>query len=261
MANWRERLVAYCYSISKNPLTTSRTPTCSQCYRNTASAQLFNVGYVGCTNELHPTYKPMAKPIHVNCWVRQGCPLSMLLSWYVLTPTLLNEKLTAPPSRDPMRRPEVITYADDITFILWASDVLAIVQEALKGIHRHPGRTSASPNLRQWSWVPGTLRIPLWGHLTTLNCGYLGCTCPQLFTNQWPLAGRKSPQIYELRRMIDTAGISPCTADCNIYRYTCDTKHGIGPNPSSSKYSIRTVNMACYDSYGAGHPSSSHCLR
>ena len=103
----------------------------------------------------------ISKPIHINCSVRQGCPLSMLLSMTCLHPLLylLNEKLASPSSRDPICRPAVIVYADDITVILRSPDDVAILQETSDRYTEASGANLIVAKSRQWPWAPGTLRM------------------------------------------------------------------------------------------------------
>jgi len=142
-----------------------------------------------------------------------------------------------------MRRPAVIAYADDITVILRTPDDVAIVQEALdrytaaSGVNLNIAKSKAM-TLGAWNTAPSVMGNPYHTQMRIL-----GYTCPHAFTNQRPLAGRKSLQSYELRRGMHTVGISPCTNDCNTYKYTCYPKYGTQPKSFPPKDSIRSIHM------------------
>jgi hypothetical protein len=103
-------------------------------YENTTSSIQIN-GYV-------------SSPVPINCSIRQGCPLSMLLFALCLDPFLrkLDETLKGHRTANHSRRQIVIAYADDVTIILQSPQEVPLVQEAIRV---YEAASSASLNLQK----------------------------------------------------------------------------------------------------------------
>ena len=76
----------------------------------------------------------ISRTIRIQCSIRQGCPLSMLLFALCINPLLcmIDETLTRHRRGNRSLGPTIITYADDVTIILRSPDEIRHVQEALR---------------------------------------------------------------------------------------------------------------------------------
>jgi hypothetical protein len=76
----------------------------------------------------------IAKPLPINCSIRQGCALIMLLFTLCFDPLLrtLHDRLTEFSPGSHKYRAAVLAYADDITIILRSTNDEAILQEEIK---------------------------------------------------------------------------------------------------------------------------------
>jgi hypothetical protein len=75
----------------------------------------------------------ISKALPINCSIREGCPLSMLLFALCLDPLLrtLHDSLTTSSPGSYMYWVTVLAYSDDVTTILRSPQVAAIVQEEI----------------------------------------------------------------------------------------------------------------------------------
>ena len=85
-----------------------------------------------------------SKPIPINCAVRQGCPLSMVLYAFCLNPLLctLDKHLTGLSMGRRHVRTSVIAYADDVTILVTSPSDIPKIQDALRCYEEATGAKS-----------------------------------------------------------------------------------------------------------------------
>jgi len=112
----------------------------------------------------------------IECSVRQGCPLSMIMYAVVLKQFLTSyaENLEGLKRRPASSHVSVFAYADNITIILTSPAVVKAVRTAL---HLYQRAAGASLNLKKskpYYWADGTLSLNQWTCLThkNRNLGY-----------------------------------------------------------------------------------------
>jgi hypothetical protein len=76
----------------------------------------------------------ISSPVSINCSIRQGCLLSMLLFALCLDPFLrmIGDNLNGHRTAHHTRRIAVLAYADDVTIVLQSPHEVPIVQEAIQ---------------------------------------------------------------------------------------------------------------------------------
>jgi len=104
-----------------------------------------------------------SKPIPINCAVRQGCPLSMVLYAFCLNPLLctLDKHLTGLSMGRRHVRTSVIAYADDVTILVTSPSDIPKIQDALRCYEEATGarvNTGKSRAIAIGSW-DASLRI------------------------------------------------------------------------------------------------------
>ena len=80
-------------------------------------------------------------PIPINCSIRQGCPMSMLLYALCLNPllTLLNEKVARLQIGRNGRRIVAVAYADDVTLCVTSPKDLPIIKDIIRTFEKASG--------------------------------------------------------------------------------------------------------------------------
>jgi len=83
----------------------------------------------------------IARPIPINCSIRQGCPMSMLLYALCLNPllTLLNEKVARLQIGRTGRRIAAVAYADDVTLCVTSPNDLQTIKDIISTFEKASG--------------------------------------------------------------------------------------------------------------------------
>jgi hypothetical protein len=117
-----------------------------------------------------------SRPITIQCSIRQGCPLNMILFALCINPLLcmIDETLTQHRRGHRTPGPIIITYADDVTIILRSQDEILHVQEALRVYEAASGarlnlRKSQAMALGSWDTTIDVMGIPYISELSYLG--------------------------------------------------------------------------------------------
>jgi hypothetical protein len=128
--------------------------------------------------------------VTIRCWVRQGCPLSMVLYAMCVHQLLLSLEGKLPAIRIGRHGAQcpVIAYADDIIFVTRPTD-LVLIQQSIQTYERASGAKlnavkSQALAVANWATQPTTLGIQLQDRATILGISF-GRTIARSMDASW----------------------------------------------------------------------------
>jgi len=81
----------------------------------------------------HKSHGHISTPIHIQCGVRQGCPLSVILFVLCLNPLLYyqDERLQGLRAHGTQPKITVIAYADDVSILMTSQEDVRTFRDAI----------------------------------------------------------------------------------------------------------------------------------